>query len=597
MKRIKKNLRFGTLDSRIYAIFTVMIFLTIFIMQLVSFRFTINRIQNSFVDSNYAMLEQLVDQIDTYILGMESLSKIIASDPEIQAYLADERGEKQDLFQRVQLKLQNYSQARDDISDILILGLDGSFVAGEPEARLNPHTQPEQKIWYWEAKQAYNRAVVSTSYVQNLMAGRYSWVVSLSRGIQTADSGQTRGVLLIDLKFNRIKELCQSLVIGGKGYNFIIDQDGNYIYHPTQQLIYSELKREPLESILPLIGQNGESSYTNRDRYYMTATSALTGWHVVSVLHESDIITDWRYVRVSYSLIGLVLFIVVGLATNRISSGITKPVRMLQEIMQSVDTGEFRLVGRLDATDEIRELAREYDIMVGRIRELMAANMREQELKRKSDLKALQAQINPHFLYNTLDSIIWMGEMGQNREVVQMTSALSKLFRISISKGRELIPIADEIAHVQSYLTIQEMRYREKFEYLIDISPAIYQETILKITLQPLVENAIYHGIKEVDYKGQIEIIGRLEGDEILLEVRDNGRGMTPEELASLRQSIDSSSDTWPGAGRHGMGVKNVHERIKIYFGRDYGLRIESAPGEGTSLLVRIPTEFKEEEA
>ena len=181
----------------------------------------------------------------------------------------------------------------------------------------------------------------------------------------------------------------------------------------------------------------------------------------------------------------------------------------------------------IKATDEIRELAREYDTMVGHVRNLMDANIREQELKRKSDLKALQAQINPHFLYNTLDSIIWMGEMGQNREVVLMTSALSKLFRISISKGREFISISDEIAHVKSYLTIQEMRYKDKFEYSIEIDPDLYNCTILKITLQPLVENAIYHGIKEVDHRGTIRITGEELDGNIKLEVIDNGKGMT----------------------------------------------------------------------
>ena len=329
--------------------------------------------------------------------------------------------------------------------------------------------------------------------------------------------------------------------------------------------------------------------YQNGDRYYMVETSDLTGWHVVSVTHDSDIVTDWKYMQIIYALIGLILFLIVGLATNRISSGITKPVRRLQEIMQSVDTGEFRLVGSIKATDEIRELAREYDIMVTRIRELMEANMQEQELKRKSDLKALQAQINPHFLYNTLDSIIWMGEMGQSEKVVQMTSALSKLFRISISKGRELIPIRDEMEHVRSYLTIQEMRYKDKFTYEMKIDPDLYDMITLKITLQPLVENAIYHGIKEVDYEGKITISGYLEDDLVILEVTDNGSGMSKEQLEEMIQGLETPLEKRPRLSRQGMGVRNVHERIKLYFGPEYGLVCSSIPGEGTTIQVRMP--------
>ena len=366
------------------------------------------------------------------------------------------------------------------------------------------------------------------------------------------------------------------------------------MFHPTQQLVYSSIKEEPLEGVMAMIEDSEEDLYQDQDRYFMVKTSEITGWHVVSVVYDKDIVTDWQYVQGLYALIGLVLFLIVGLATNRITSGITKPVKKLQRIMKSVDTGEFRLVGNIRATDEIRELARDYDIMVTRIRELMEANMREQELKRKSDLKALQAQINPHFLYNTLDSIIWMGEMGQSEKVVQMTSALSKLFRISISKGREMIPIRDEIEHVRSYLTIQEMRYRDKFTYEIDVDPSLYELITLKITLQPLVENAIYHGIKETDYPGVISINGFREEDAVILEVRDNGCGMDEDQLSDLIRGLETPPEERSLRSRQGMGVHNVHERIRIYFGKEYGLSCVSSPGEGTLIRVRIPAAEQE---
>jgi len=229
--------------------------------------------------------------------------------------------------------------------------------------------------------------------------------------------------------------------------------------------------------------------------------------------------------------------------------------------------------------------------MVGRIGELMEANVREQELKRKSDLKALQAQINPHFLYNTLDSIIWMGEMGKSREVVKMTSALSRLFRISISKGRELIPLRDELEHVRSYLTIQEMRYKDKFRYLIDIPEDLMDCTVLKITLQPLVENAIYHGIRSVDYEGLIEIAGRLDGEDIVLTVDDNGEGMDVDALARLLDDEGPHHEDEPIEKRQGTGVRNVHERIRLYFGADYGLAYQSQDENGTRITIRFPAE------
>ena len=490
---------FGTLDSRIYTIFTLMIFAAIFIMQLVSFRFTLNTVRRSTLDNNRVMLEQLVFQIDSYIAGMEPIARAVTEDEDIQRLFFLTAAEREALngdsaVDKVRERLGNYSRTREDISDILVLGYNGLIIASDGNARINPWTTVEEKDWYVGAEKAFDRTVVTSSYVQNLIKDRYSWVVSLSRAILSHEDRSILGILLVDLKFMRINELCRSLSVGKRGYNFILDREGNYVFHPTQQLVYSSIKTEPVDEIMEMIEDPDRDLFQEGDRYFMSETSEITGWHMVSVVYDRDIVTDWQYVQGLYALIGLVLFLIVGIVTNRITSGITKPVKKLQRIMQSVDTGEFRLVGSIKATDEIRELARDYDIMVTRIRELMEANIREQELKRKSDLKALQAQINPHFLYNTLDSIIWMGEMGQSEKVVQMTSALSKLFRISISKGRELIPIRDEIEHVRSYLTIQEMRYRDKFTYEIDVDPALYDMFTLKITLQPLVENAIYHG-------------------------------------------------------------------------------------------------------
>jgi len=587
---MKRVLKLGTLQSRIYTIFTLMIFATVFIMQLVSFRFTMSTVINSTLENNRILLGQLVSQIDSYMLGMEQIAHAVQDDPEIIEYLQHKDSGSPVEYNSIQQRLGNYIHARNDISDIIIVGNGGAVITGDPDSSLNPWTDITQKNWYTDALNSSGETVISSSYVQNIVQNRYSWVISLSKEIFSVDNSKSIGVLLVDLKFNQIKDLCQSLVVGSKGYNFIIDSDRNYIFHPTQQLIYSNLRNEPIDSIYSLLNSSEQKFYHAEGKYFMIETSAITAWHVVSVTYDSDIITDWRFVQISYAIIALILFLVVGFATNRISTGITKPVRKLLAVMKSVDTGEFRLVGPIKATDEIRELAREYDLMVGHIRNLMNENIKEQELKRKSDLKALQAQINPHFLYNTLDSIIWMGEMKQTREVVLMTSALSKLFRISISKGREFIPLVDEISHVESYLTIQKMRYKDKFEYSIKIEPDLYRCTILKITLQPLVENAIYHGIKEVDHKGKILITGKEIDGIIKLEVIDNGKGMTEEEMKNLNMSLNGSPS--PSVlSRQGLGVHNVHERIQLYFGKNYGLTYFHAEGGGTRLTVQIPLE------
>ncbi len=587
-----KRLRFGTLESRFYLIFTLVFFTTILTMQIISTRFTLNTVRDATLESNRLLLGELSVQIDNYINGMKRVSRMIISDDKAQTFIY---GPNDGLRDPVRERFTSYSRARDDISSIVLLTAEGKSVSDGISGfdTFPEHAEYLNSEWYLKALGAAGDTVVSTAHVQNLVPGRYSWVVSLSTAVFPLEADQAAGVLLVDLKFNRIKELCDSLVVGQKGYSFIIDQSSNYIYHPSLQLVYSGIKGEPIDSLRPLLG--GEAAVMKIEgKNYIAATLMSTGWQVVSVSFDSDMVTGWPYVQLMNALIGLVLFLIVGLVTNFISKGITRPLRQLQSVMKGVETGRFQKAGNLNATDEIVELAHEYDIMVGRISELMEANVREQELKRKSDLKALQAQINPHFLYNTLDSIIWMGEMQKNEEVVKMTSALSRLFRISISKGRELIPLRDELEHVRSYLTIQEMRYKNKFRYLIDIPEELMELTVLKITLQPLVENALYHGVRSVDYQGLIEIAGRLEENTIILTVRDNGQGMNAEELKALINGITESAGTRTGSSLPGTGVRNVHERIRLYYGNEYGINIESLKDGGTNITIRIPADKSE---
>ncbi len=580
--------KLGTLESRFYLIFTLLFFTTILTMQIISTRFTITSVRNATLENNRLLVNELVNQIDNYIESMERISRAVIGDKNAQAFLLSPLPESED-GEILQDRFASYIRARDDISAIVLFRHDGIAVSGDGTDSTG-FSDYRNSDWYRNALKAGGETVASTAYVQNLVPGNYSWVVSLSTQILNPEDNSPLGILLVDLKFNRIKELCESLIIGEKGYDFIIDPAGNYVFHPSLQLVYSNLKHEPIDALLPLM-ENDQHLYRIEGRNYLSARSERTGWHVISVSFDSDLVTRWPYVQLINALIGLVLFLIVGLVTNFISKGITRPLRQLQKVMKSVETGEFKTAGHLDATDEIRELAREYDIMVGRIGELMDENVREQELKRKSDLKALQAQINPHFLYNTLDSIIWMGEMNKSDEVVKMTSALSRLFRISISKGHELIPLKDELEHVRSYLTIQEMRYKNKFRYLIDIPEELLACTVLKITLQPLVENALYHGIRSVDYEGLIEIGGYNEDEDIILTVRDNGEGMDVETLSAMIDGISEIKDEDNRDRQQGTGVRNVHERIRLYFGDEYGLSYESIKGRGTLISIRIPHE------
>ncbi len=573
--------RLRTLESRFYLLFTLLFFATILTMQIISTRFIISTVRNATIENNRLLLDELTQQIDSYISGMDRISQNLVSDKDILTFL-ESPAPNTEVSRLLQNRFASILEGRDDMSDIVLFCQDGNAVSGRGIAP-EEFSDYRSSFWYREALSSPGKTVLSTAYVQNLVPGRYSWVVSQSTVILKDQDSIPLGVLLVDIKFNRIKELYDSLVVGEKGYNFILDSRGDYIFHPSQQLVFSALKNEPLTALRPIL-RSEATLYRGNGRNYITARSTRTGWYVVSVSFNSDLATGWPYIQLGNALIGLVLFTIVGIITSLITRSVTRPLYHLQTIMRSAETGEFQPAGTMEGTEEIQELAREYDLMVGRIGELMKANVREQELKRKSDLKALQAQINPHFLYNTLDSIIWMAEMKQPEEVVKMTSALSRLFRISISKGQDYIPLWKEVEHVRSYLTIQEMRYKNKFRYVIAIPENLHHCTVLKITLQPLVENAIYHGIRSVDYEGLIEITGKREGRDILLSITDNGTGMSSEELCSHLSGPYSS----------GTGVRNVHERIRLYFGARYGLECRDTPSRGTCISIRMPYKEKE---
>lgn len=285
-----------------------------------------------------------------------------------------------------------------------------------------------------------------------------------------------------------------------------------------------------------------------------------------------------------------VLFSLV--ATWYLSRSIYTPIKKLHDVTTTLTKNDLQALVTHENADEITELGLSFNIMIGKIRELLAAKMKEQEELKKAELKALQAQINPHFLYNTLDTIIWMAEANRKDQVVELVSALSQFFRISLSKGRDWITIADEVEQTRSYLTIQKMRYQKILDFRIDLDDAAAAHTILKLTLQPLVENALYHGIKHRRGGGTIWVRARLKNaSEIQIDVEDDGIGFTPEKLAQVRAELANDDGASPLDS--GFGIGNVHRRLKLYYGPQYGLVIHSAYQSGTRVTLTIPAQIQ----
>jgi len=284
---------------------------------------------------------------------------------------------------------------------------------------------------------------------------------------------------------------------------------------------------------------------------------------------------------------GAILFSIF--AAVAISRSIYIPIKKLHDMTTTITKNDLQALVTHDNVDEITEMGMSFNIMIGRIRELLDAKVREQENLKKAELRTLQAQINPHFLYNTLDTIVWMAELNKNDQVIKIVKALSSFFRTTLSKGRDWITIGEEIELTKNYLTIQKMRYQDILNYKIDVDETVVDGKILKLTLQPLVENALYHGLKPKRAGGTITVRARKNGDDqVLIEVEDDGVGCTPYGLGRIQEEIDSDSDEIT-LKDSGFGLANVSKRIKLYYGQQYGLAINSQYHVGTQITVTIP--------
>jgi two-component system sensor histidine kinase YesM len=277
------------------------------------------------------------------------------------------------------------------------------------------------------------------------------------------------------------------------------------------------------------------------------------------------------------------------ISTWLISESIYIPIKKLQNITRTIADKDLEVLINPDNKDEIVQLGRSFNAMVDRIRELLDYKLKEQDNLKKYELKLLQVQINPHFLYNTLDSIIWMARANQSAQVIEMVSALSSFFRVTLSKGKDWIKIEEELEHVRSYLSIQKMRYQDILDFYVEADEAILGGIILNLTLQPLVENALYHGIKNRRNGGTIWVRGSLKSPDLIsFEVEDDGVGFTPENLAKVRDALaDATSPV--EFNESGFGINNVNKRIRLYYGAQYGLSIESEHLKGTRISFVIP--------
>lgn len=580
--------KFKSIQSTMLVSFSALMVLAMLVFMVIAMRYTSGTIYENSINYMSQIIQQVNYDIDTYIEYMENISSVIAKSSDVPRYLFDQNqteAEREAEKERILTQFQTIMESRDDIYNVAAVAKNGRYIINQGDDELTGYVDIESLDWYQAAMESKSGIAVSSSHVQNAIQSSYKWVITLSRALVNNQTGEREGLFFVDLNYSAISDLCNNNSIEEKGYIFVLDAKGNIVYHPKQQLMYGGLKTENIDAIMEcredslIIDEGGDS------KLYTMSKSKRTGWTVVGAAYTSELLKNNEQAQMWYLLVASILLLAVIGISSIISREITKPIRSLRDSMRKVQNGQFGTHVEVITENEIGSLGRSFNLMTSEIQALMEQNVYEQKQKRKSELKALQAQINPHFLYNTLDSIIWMSEAGENGEVVEMTSALARLLRQSISNDKEEVELEKEIEYVKNYLTIQKMRYKDKLEFFIYVDPRVAHVPIIKLVLQPLVENAIYHGIKYKETKGNLKIYARPVDGRVEIVVADDGIGMDEDVMEHIFDEHRKEQK------RNGVGVPNVQKRLKLQYGSEYGIRYESVKGAGTKAVITIPVD------
>ena len=561
------NARAPRTGLRITTILVTMVVGTVAIILLCCILLFLDRYRSAMVQSARTSSSQAVSQVSNTV---GSYLRDMGQAMELVEQSVSESGESRDWLLAAFLKY------RPDV-----VAVTSYSAGGELLDCWSPGREPRENIFQnlsfdLGAARASEGAYMTAPHVETIFEGYYPWVVTMTAPLE---GGGEAAWVSLDISFSSISSYLKNVSIGQRGYCVLMDREGNIVYHPQQQLLYAGLKSEDTEALAAL--EDGD--YADDTVIYCLASVEGSDWRAVGVSYVDELVN--RNVNDMIRLSCLLAVVVLGaalLTSWLLFRFLGRPLRGLASAMESFESDADHFAYKpVGGTREVQELSDSFEHMVLRIQELMTT-VREEEINlRKTELKALQAQINPHFLYNTLDSIAWMCEQGRNADAVRMVHALARLFRISISRGHELIPIAKEIEHAESYLQIQMYRYKNQFTYDFDVDPDCLSYYCNKITLQPIIENSINHGLDLMVDEGRIDVLVRQDGDDIVFSVRDNGVGMSEEQIEAIMQHGPTD--------RTGIGIKNVNDRLKIYFGKSYGLHITSEPDVGTCVEIRMP--------
>lgn len=543
-------------------------------------------------DSALALAEEVVgktgENLEAMLLDMQSAAKQVAEDHTVQilmAKLQDSEKAEDSVILELDARLKQIAGMYAGLDGVYICLDDFTVAKSRYYAARDEHKALPMTMEQYEVIRNHEDIQWIVSDEGSLVADNMgNAVLSAARLLPLSSTGQPCGIVVVEVRQSYLKQIFDKK-LGESGTIFLMSARSNIALLPAAAS--DEIVSDAVNQIRRTDRKAATISLHDRVIFYVPLS--LSEWTAIGVVMKQSLRGDSQEILTLFVITVLMTLLLTIFVSGSLADYELRPIRRIQTYIKDMENGEFGKPLPSMRSDEIGSLAENTQEMSGKISELLETVKTEQKRMRTAEFKALQAQINPHFLYNSLDSINWLVRKGNTEKATEMISALTTFFRIGLSKGRDIITVREELEHVRSYLVIQKIRYENQFEYSFYVDPETENYFVPKLMLQPLVENALYHGIKLCDRKCILMIQILSHGDRIEIEVLDNGAGMDAETLESVRKAMEHKGENRANS----YGVVNVNDRIQILAGQEYGLRLTSEKGVGTSARIVLPKTLK----
>ncbi|MGT2784141.1 cache domain-containing sensor histidine kinase [Streptococcus merionis] len=522
------------------------------------------------VQATQNSIKQGGEFVHSYLQKLQQTSSSLVVNPTLRAYIeSPTTANKQNFVQMMQTLL----EADRDLVAATLVTRSGEVISTDTELDMKTSSDMMKESWYQKAiEDEAMMPVLTPARLTQFANHKEEWIISVTQEVSDAN-GQNLGVLRLDIGYETLETYLDKLELGSTGFTFIINDQHQFVYHPENKVYSSQVEMDRLKPYIAV--KNGFSD--NHEKYIYQYKIPDSNWTVIGVASLNGLHTLQSKILSSFVGLGIVSLIVCCLSIWFILKRWISPLKHLQQVILKVGQGDSNIRAQEVGAVELVDLSRQFNTMLDQINVLMTEIKQNEQSIRQYELQALASQINPHFLYNTLDTIVWMAEFNDSQRVVDLTKALAKFFRLALNNGNELISLKDEIDHVRQYLFIQEQRYGEKLQYDIEELAKYDRFTLPKLILQPIVENAIYHGIKPVDRPGKIRLTVSEADQHIKVTIFDNGKGFSQDQSA-VKSMLSS-----------GVGLQNVDQRLSLFFGEDYQMTIQSEEDRYTKINLFFP--------